>query len=127
MVHLLQLLGLLDQHSEFLPEIDLITILSHLHQDLLLEELHGALHDIGRPGCILALLVHIHFLNQFQVFLLDLLKEFLLEFLLILVELDDGTLHAGHERFCPADDTCHWRLAPADDKPHSSVFVTGLA
>lgn len=96
MIHLLQLLGLLDQHSELLSEVDLVVVLSHLHQYLFLEELHGPLHDVVGPGCVLVLLVEVDFLHQVEVLLFYLLEKLLLELVFVFVELDDGAFHPRH-------------------------------
>ena len=126
-VHLLQLLGLLDQHSELLAEIHLVMVLSHLHQDLFFQELHGTLHDVVRPGRIFVLLVEVDFLHQVQVLFLYLFEELFLKLVLVLVELDDRAFHPSHEGLRPADDACDWWLASADDQSDLPFFVTGLA
>jgi hypothetical protein len=36
-------------------------------------------------------------------------------------------LHARHQGFCPTDNTCHWRLTPADAQSHSTLFVACLS
>ena len=95
-IHLLELFGLLDEHSELLSEVDLIVILSHLHQYFFFEELHGPLHDVVRPGCVLVLLVEVDFLHQVEILLFYLFEELLLELVFIFVELDNGAFHPRH-------------------------------
>ena len=92
-VHFFELLGFLDQNLKIFFEIDFISIFVSFDQNLLFQEFHSPIHNIGGPLCIFQLLIVVYFFDKSQILILDFLIMFFLEFVLVFVELDNRTFH----------------------------------